>query len=91
MEALGRNKTLLQGDLPRCLKKNVFDQSILSVLTYGSETWTLQTTQRSTEMHAGYYPQRQEKRMNGFETKQVCDIIRGKKLKWRWVRHIKKK
>ena len=39
--AFGRLSMVLKGKLPLRLKRKVFDQCVLPVLTYGCETWTL--------------------------------------------------
>ena len=39
--ALGRNAHILKSKMPMALKRKVFNQCILPVLTYGSETWVL--------------------------------------------------
>ena len=31
---------ILRGSLPLCLKRKVFKQCVLPIMTYGSETWT---------------------------------------------------
>ena len=56
--AFGKYRDIFQDkDLPMTLKKRVFNQSILPIMTYGCQTWSLtkelssklQTTQRSME------------------------------------------
>lgn len=55
--AFGKLNYIFKSNIPLSLKKKVFDQYILPVLTYGSETWTLskkminriQATQRRME------------------------------------------
>ena len=54
--AFGRLKSLVFGtDIPVCLKRKVFDQYVLPVMTYGAETLTtksikkIQVTQRAKE------------------------------------------
>ena len=37
----GQLNIVFKSNIPFCLKKQPFDQYILAVLTYGSETWTL--------------------------------------------------
>ncbi|MGH0153183.1 UNVERIFIED_CONTAM: hypothetical protein FKN15_055137 [Acipenser sinensis] len=39
--AFGRLSMVLKGKLPLCLKRKVFYQCVLPLLTYGCETWTL--------------------------------------------------
>ncbi|CAH2093419.1 unnamed protein product [Euphydryas editha] len=39
--AFGKLKNVYSSDIPQCLKSKVFDQCMLPVMTYGSETWCL--------------------------------------------------
>jgi len=39
--AFGRLNYIFKGIYPLCLKRKVYDQCVLPVLTYGCETWTL--------------------------------------------------
>ena len=96
--AFGRNSAIFKSGLPICLKRKVFDQCILPVLTYASETWTLtnrtirklQTTQRSMERCMLGFTRRNRKRNTWIrEQTKVTDVIcRVKKLKWNWVGHL---
>ena len=96
--AFGRNSAIFKSGLPICLKRKVFDQCILPVLTYASETWTLtnrtvrklQTTQRSMERCMLGFTRRDRKRNTWIrEQTKVTDVIcRVKKLKWNWVGHL---
>ncbi|XP_069995877.1 uncharacterized protein [Penaeus vannamei] len=38
--ALGRHSSILRGSLPLRSRRKDFNQSVLPVMTYGSETWT---------------------------------------------------
>lgn len=96
--AFGRNSAIFRSSLPICLKRKVFDQCILPVLTYASETWTLtsrtvqklQTTQRSMERCMLGFTRRDKKRNAWIrEQTKVTDVIgRVKKLKWNWAGHL---
>jgi len=96
--AFGRNAYILKGKLPMILKRKVFDQCILPVLTYGSETWVLnaaisqrlQTTQRSMERCMLGITRRDRKR-NTWVRKMtgVTDILgKVRSLKWMWAGHV---
>ncbi|KAI8438500.1 hypothetical protein MSG28_010984 [Choristoneura fumiferana] len=39
--AFGKLRSVFSSKLPQCLKSKVFDQCVLPVMTYGSETWAL--------------------------------------------------
>ena len=41
--AFGKQNKILKGKMPLYLKRKVFDQCILPVMTYGCETWSLNT------------------------------------------------
>ena len=97
--AFGKYRDIFQDkNLPMTLKKKVFNQSILPIMTYGCQTWSLtkelssklQTTQRSME-----------RKMLGIklQDKVPCTTIRQKtgvtdvlkhtlKQKWNWAGHI---
>jgi hypothetical protein len=70
----GRNSMVLKGNIPWCLKRKVFNQFILPVLTYGSETWTLtkkssaetsDSTKKYGEVHVRNYKTRQKNGIRG--------------------------
>ena len=42
-QAFEKCSTIMKSTLPTCLKRKVFNQCILPVMTYGAETWTLTT------------------------------------------------
>ena len=97
--AFGKYRDIFQDkNLPMTLKKKVFNQSILPIMTYGCQTWSLtkelssklQTTQRSME-----------RKMLGIklQDKVPCTTIRQKTgvtdvlkyaltQKWNWAGHI---
>ena len=39
--AFGKLRNVFSSDIPQCLKSKVFDQCVLPVMTYGTETWSL--------------------------------------------------
>ena len=96
--AFGRNSHILKSKMPMELKRKVFNQCILPILTYGSETWILnaaitqrlQTTQRSMERCMLGITRRDRKRNIWVRMKTgVTDIIEKiKSLKWMWAGHV---
>ena len=72
----GQLNIVFNSNMPFCPKRKLFDQCVLPVLTYGCETWTLNsksiqklnTTQRSME-------------------KQTLDITRYDKKRNTWIRN----
>ena len=96
--AFGRLHTVMKSSLPICLKSKTFNQCVLPVLTYGSETWCLNVKQTNKLRCA---QRAMERRMLGVSLKdrkrnewirkmtKVTDVIeRVKKLKWQWAGHI---
>lgn len=96
--AFGRLSYILRSDIPMCLKRKVFDQCILPVLTYGAETLTLtkntankiRVAQRSMERAMlglslrDRVPNAEVRRRSG-----VTDAItRILTLKWNWAGHL---
>lgn len=96
--AFGNLRKIFKSDIPTCLKRKVFDQCILPVLTYGAETLTLtrktikkiQITQRAMERSMlgvslrDRIQNREIRRRTG-----VADAIeRITTLKWNWAGHI---
>ena len=96
--AFGRNSMIFKSNMPLYLKKKTFDQCILPVLTYGCETWTLNTTivhklqvaQRNMERSMLGITRRDRKRIDWIRQKtKVSDIVeRIKSLKWSWAGHV---
>ncbi|KAI8426600.1 hypothetical protein MSG28_005383 [Choristoneura fumiferana] len=84
--------------LPQCLKSKVFDQCVLPVMTYGSETWALtmglmrklKVTQRAMERAMLGVSLRDRIRNDDIRNRtKVTDIARRiAKLKWQWAGHI---
>ena len=96
--AFGRNSHIMKSRMPMVLKRKVFNQCILPVLTYGSETWVLnaaitqrlQTTQRSMERCMLGITRRDRKRNTWVRMMTgVTDIVdKVRSLKWRWAGHV---
>jgi len=85
-------------DLPISLKKQVFNQCIIPVLSYGAETWTttrklekkLRVTERAMErIMIGVTRKDRVTNQNLREKTNVQDIIKEIKIKkWRWAGHL---
>ncbi|MGH0163180.1 UNVERIFIED_CONTAM: hypothetical protein FKN15_055638 [Acipenser sinensis] len=69
--AFGRLSMVLKGKLPLCLKRKVFNQCVLPVLTYGCETWTLNAKMTKKLQTT----QQKRKEWIRVQTK-VCNVIR---------------
>ena len=99
--AFGRHKNIFSGSLPLCLKRRVFNQCVLPVMTYGSETWTttkqlerkLVSTQRGMERLMMGISLRDRKRSTWIrEQTKVEDILKCiKKKKWQWAGHVSRR
>ena len=96
--AFGKLSHILKSDIPMCLKRKVYNQCVLPVLTYGAETSTLtkktvnkiRVAQRNMErVMLGLYlrdrvPNTEVRRRSG-----VTDAItRITSLKWNWAGHL---
>ena len=85
-------------DLPISLKKQIFNQCIIPVLSYGAETWTttkklekkLRVTERAMErIMVGVTKRDKVKNIDLREKTKVRDIIHEiKTKKWRWAGHL---
>ncbi|PIK46507.1 endonuclease-reverse transcriptase [Apostichopus japonicus] len=85
-------------DLPTSLKKQVFNQCIIPVLSYGAETWTtttklekkLRVTESAMErIMIGVTRRDRVTNQNLREKTNVQDIIKEIKVKkWRWAGHL---
>lgn len=96
--AYGKLRTVFRSSLPRCLKKKVFNQCVLPVLTYGSETLTMtknniqkiQVMQRKMERSMlgitlrDRIPNRTIRHNTGVRD-AVETILR---MKWNWAGHV---
>lgn len=96
--AYGNLKYVFKAELPNCLKRKVFDQCVLPVLTYGAETLTLtkrtikkiRVTQLAMERSMlgislrDHIPNNEIRRRSG-----AADAVeRITALKWNWAGHI---
>lgn len=96
--AFGKLRDVLKGDLPICLKRKVFNQCVLPVMTYGAETLTLTTvsanklkrTQRKMERSMLGVSLRDHIRNEEIRQRTgVTDVIaRIARLKWNWAGHL---
>ena len=99
--AFGKLSTILKGKIPLCLKRKVFDQCILPVMTYGCKTWNLSSkiaqelkaAQRGMErcMLGISKRDRQRNKEIKAQTKVSDIVVRVKKLKWNWAGHVARK
>ena len=97
-QSFGKHSTVFKSKMPVALKKVIFDQCVLPVLTYGCETWTLnefvkgklRTAQRGMERSMLGYTRKDRKRADVIRTiTKVHDIVETvKTLKWQWAGHI---
>lgn len=96
--AFGRLNYVFKGKLPICLKRKVFNQCVLPVLTYGCETWSLnvrsiqklRVAQRGMERCMLGITRRDRKRNEWVreqtKVRDVIDVVM--RLKWKWAGHI---
>ena len=96
--AFGRMQDVFKSDIPNTIKARVFDQYVLPVLTYGTETWALnkniinrlQVTQRAMERRILNI--NLQDRITNTEIRKrtkVKDVIEKIcALKWNWAGHI---
>ena len=96
--AFGSLKEVFRSDIPVCLKRKVFNQCVLPVMTYGAETLTLtkksinklQVTQRAMERAILGISLRDKIQNNEIRRRTgVADVVRRiTTLKWNWAGHI---
>ncbi|XP_052737833.1 putative uncharacterized transposon-derived protein F52C9.6 isoform X1 [Bicyclus anynana] len=96
--AFGKLRDIFSSEIPQCLKTKVFEQCVLPVMTYGSETWSLtmglirrlRVTQRAMERAMLGVSLRDRIRNEEIRRRtKVTDIAqRVAKLKWQWAGHI---
>ncbi|CAH2264014.1 jg16397 [Pararge aegeria aegeria] len=96
--AFGKLRDIFSSKIPQCLKTKVFEQCVLPVMTYGSETWSLtmglirrlRVTQRAMERAMLGVSLRDLIRNEKIRRRtRVTDIAqRVAKLKWQWAGHI---
>ena len=97
-KAFWKYKDVLKSKLPICMKRKIFNQCILPVLTYGCETWTstkkinqrLAVTQRAMERSMLGITRRDRKSNKWIrEQTKVMDVVEKiRTLKWRWAGHV---
>jgi len=96
--AFNKHRDIMKSNIPMCLKRKVFNQCVLTTMTYGSQTWAitkrmqerLRITQRSME-RAMVGVTRRDRKTNGWLRQQtgVQDItMKIKQLKWQWAGHV---
>lgn len=96
--AFGKLKCALKSDIPMCLKRKVFNQCVLPVLTYGAETLILT---KKTIHKIGVVQRAMERAMLGISLRDRVpnEIIRQRTgvndaieritmLKWNWAGHV---
>ena len=74
-----KNRDIMQSKVPMCLKRKVYNQCVLTAITYGSQTWAitkrmqerLRTTQRSME-RVMVGTTRRDRKTNVAETTKWC-------------------
>ena len=96
--AFGKQIDIMKSKLPLSLKRKVFNQQVLPVLTYGSESWSLtktlerklRTTQRGMERIMVGVTLRDRKRASWIREQTRVDDVIGtiKKKKWTWAGHV---
>ena len=96
--AYGKLGDVFKSNLPICLKRKVFNQCILPVMTYGAETLTLtvtsarklRITQRKMERSMLGVSLREHVRNEDLRARTgVTDVIyQVAKLKWNWAGHV---
>lgn len=96
--AFGKLQYIFKTNIPTCLKRKVFDQCVLPVLTYGAETLTLT---KKTVNKVRIAQRKMERSMLGIslsdriennrirEMSGVADAVeRIATLKWNWAGHV---
>ena len=97
-KAFGKHHTVWNSKLPLCLKRRVYGQCVLAVMTYGSETWALTraltqklaSAQRCMKRKILGITWQDFKTSNWIRSQTKCqDIIQTIKwLKWEWAGHL---
>ena len=84
-KGFGKMSTIFKSNMLICLKRKVFSQCVLRVLTYGCETWTLNTkavqklkvTQRSMERQMFNISLRHKRKNTWIRQRtKICDIMK---------------
>ena len=96
--AFGKHSNIFRSKMPMKLKRQVYNQCVIPVITYGAETWSLtkalekklQSSQRAMERKMIGITWRDRKRNTWVrkETKvrDIREVI--KKRKWQWAGHL---
>lgn len=89
---------LTDKEIPLSLRRRIYDQCILTTMTYGAETWAttkeieqkLRTTQRAMERRMLNLTLRDRVRHSDIRQKtKVKDVIlKIKEMKWKWAGHL---
>lgn len=95
--AFVKQNNIMRGNMALSLKRKVYNQNVLPVLTYGSETWgltraserKLRNTQKEMErIMLGFWRERRQDVWTNDQT-GVEDILKTiKKRKWTWAGHV---
>ncbi|CAK1604107.1 unnamed protein product [Parnassius mnemosyne] len=96
--AFGKLRHIFSSDIPQNLKTKLYNQCVLPVMTYGTETWSftagrmrkLKVAQRAMERAMLGVSLRDKLRNEDIRSRtRVTDIAqRISKLKWQWAGHI---
>ncbi len=96
--AFGKHNLVMNSNLPLSMKRKVYNQCIIPVLTYGLETWRLtkelerklRSAQRGMKRKMLGITWRDRKRASWIrELTKVEDIlVKIKNEKWKWVGHV---
>ncbi len=95
--AFGKQNLVMNSNLPLSLKKKVYNQCILPVLTYGAETWPLtkelerklRSAQWGMERMLGITWRDKKRALWIREQTKVGDILMTiKNKKWTWAGHV---
>ena len=96
--AFGKVSSIMKSKMPLSLKRRVYNQNVLPVIIYGSETWSvtkrleqkLRTAQRGMERIMLGITWKDKKRASWIRQQtKVEDILCAiKKRKWTWAGHI---
>ncbi|KAJ8871273.1 hypothetical protein PR048_027581 [Dryococelus australis] len=80
-QAFGKHSIVLKSNMPINLKKTVYDQCALPVLTYGCETWPLNRLTKGKLRTA-------QRAMERSITKVEDILQKTTTLKWQWAGHV---
>ncbi len=99
--AFGKKNLVINSNLPLSLKRNVYNQCVLPLITYGSQTWRLtkelkrklRIAQRRMERRMLGITWRDKKRASWIRQQTKVEDIQMtiKKKKWTWAEHVMRK